>query len=246
MTLGKNILCLRKKKGLSQEELGEKINVTRQTISNWELDSTAPNPEQLKQLSKVLNISVDELIGNDVYIDKQKSYRNEYEYVSKIKIKGIPFVHINIGRSFRKARGIIAIGNIAQGVIAIGGMAIGIFSFGGLSLGLLSLGGLAIGILLSLGGISIGSFAIGGIALGLFSIGGLSIGLYSIGGYSIAKYVASGDYAKGYIAIGNHVRGTVELIQSQSTSNEIKEIILEEFPRTWKFIVEIISNVSFH
>jgi len=37
MQLGNNIQTLRKKKGLSQEKLAEKINVTRQTISNWEL-----------------------------------------------------------------------------------------------------------------------------------------------------------------------------------------------------------------
>lgn len=64
--LGENILKLRKSKGLSQEQLGEKIDVTRQTISNWELGETAPNPEQLKLLSKALNISIDELLENDV------------------------------------------------------------------------------------------------------------------------------------------------------------------------------------
>ena len=66
MKLGKKILELRKKKGFSQEQLGEKINVTRQTISNWELEETTPNPEQLKLLSKVLNISIDELLDNDI------------------------------------------------------------------------------------------------------------------------------------------------------------------------------------
>ena len=64
--LGENILKLRKKNGLSQEQLGEKINVTRQTISNWELGETAPNPEQLKLLSQSLNISIDELLDNDI------------------------------------------------------------------------------------------------------------------------------------------------------------------------------------
>ncbi|MCM1370659.1 MAG: helix-turn-helix domain-containing protein [Clostridium sp.] len=64
--LGENILKLRKKKNLSQEQLGEKVNVTRQTISNWELGETTPNPEQLKLLSKALNISVDELLDNDI------------------------------------------------------------------------------------------------------------------------------------------------------------------------------------
>ena len=66
MTLGQNILEFRKKNGLSQEQLGEKVNVTRQTISNWELGETTPNPEQLKLLSKTLNVSVDELVDNDL------------------------------------------------------------------------------------------------------------------------------------------------------------------------------------
>lgn len=66
MQLGEKILECRKKKGLSQEELGEKINVTRQTISNWELGETSPNTEQLKLLSKEFNISIDELLDNDI------------------------------------------------------------------------------------------------------------------------------------------------------------------------------------
>lgn len=66
MTLGQKILELRKKNGLSQEELGEKVDVTRQTISNWELGETQPNPEQLKLLSKSLKVSIDELLDNDI------------------------------------------------------------------------------------------------------------------------------------------------------------------------------------
>lgn len=66
MKLGENILKLRKKRGLSQEQLGEKVSVTRQTISNWELSETGPNPEQLVLLSKALNVSIDELLDNDI------------------------------------------------------------------------------------------------------------------------------------------------------------------------------------
>ena len=65
MNLGDKILQLRKKSGLSQEQLGEKIDVTRQTISNWELGETAPNPEQLKKMSKAFNVSIDEILDND-------------------------------------------------------------------------------------------------------------------------------------------------------------------------------------
>lgn len=66
MQLGKNIHNLRKQQGLSQENLAEKINVTRQTISNWELGETSPNPEQLILLSRTLNKSIDELVGNEI------------------------------------------------------------------------------------------------------------------------------------------------------------------------------------
>ena len=65
MKLGDNIQKLRKALKLSQEQLAEKIDVTRQTISNWELGETSPNPEQLKLLSKALGVSIDELLGND-------------------------------------------------------------------------------------------------------------------------------------------------------------------------------------
>ena len=65
MNLGDKILQLRKKNGLSQEQLGEKVDVTRQTISNWELGETTPNPEQLKKMSKAFNVSVDEILDND-------------------------------------------------------------------------------------------------------------------------------------------------------------------------------------
>lgn len=64
--LGENILRLRKEANLSQEALGDIVGVTRQTISNWELEETAPNPEQLKLLSKAFNVSIDDLLNNDI------------------------------------------------------------------------------------------------------------------------------------------------------------------------------------
>ena len=90
MALGKNILEARKKSGLSQEQLGEKVDVTRQTISNWELGETSPNPDQLKKLSKALNVSVDDLIDNDlqnVVLSKVKMTEKQTRTIKKI-LKG--------------------------------------------------------------------------------------------------------------------------------------------------------------
>lgn len=66
MNLGEKIVSLRKKNNLSQEELAEKLGVTRQTISKWELEETTPDINQAKKLSKLFNISLDELTNNDI------------------------------------------------------------------------------------------------------------------------------------------------------------------------------------
>ena len=65
MEIGKKIVKYRRKNKLSQEQFAEKIGVTRQTISNWELNTTKPDIAQLKNISKVLNISIDELLDNN-------------------------------------------------------------------------------------------------------------------------------------------------------------------------------------
>ena len=66
MNLGDRIQQSRKKAQLSQERLGDMVGVTRQTISNWELNITTPDANQLLALSKALQISMDALMENDI------------------------------------------------------------------------------------------------------------------------------------------------------------------------------------
>ena len=66
MEIGKKIMELRKKQGLSQEELAEKVGVARQTISKWELGETSPDLKQSKVLSNIFKVSLDELADNDI------------------------------------------------------------------------------------------------------------------------------------------------------------------------------------
>lgn len=58
------ILKLRTEKGLSQDELAEKLFVTRQAVSRWENGDTVPNTETLKQLSKFFDVSINTLLGS--------------------------------------------------------------------------------------------------------------------------------------------------------------------------------------
>ena len=58
------LYTLRTKNGLSQDELAEKVFVTRQAVSRWENGETVPNTETLKLLSKLYNVSINTLLGS--------------------------------------------------------------------------------------------------------------------------------------------------------------------------------------
>lgn len=58
------LLELRTQKGLTQEELAEKVYVTRQAVSRWENGDTVPNTETLKVLSKLYGVSINTLLGS--------------------------------------------------------------------------------------------------------------------------------------------------------------------------------------
>ena len=94
MKFNEKLLDLRKKKGWSQEELGYKLDVSRQTISKWEAGQTTPELEKLRNLAKIFEISVDELIneeetkilGDDIATNKKNEEENVNNKKKKSKI----------------------------------------------------------------------------------------------------------------------------------------------------------------
>ena len=66
MNLGNNLFQARKKVGLSQETVAEKLGVSRQTVSKWETDETVPDIYQAKKLAKLYKLTLDELIEFDI------------------------------------------------------------------------------------------------------------------------------------------------------------------------------------
>lgn len=65
MDLGKRVYALRKKKGLSQVELAEKLNCSRQAVSRWETGAVIPTIENLDALRIILDVSWNELLGEE-------------------------------------------------------------------------------------------------------------------------------------------------------------------------------------
>ena len=77
MNLGSNLFRARKKCGLSQEEVAEKLGVSRQTISKWETSETLPDIRQSKRLALLYRLSLDELIDFDMDIERTSAALEE-------------------------------------------------------------------------------------------------------------------------------------------------------------------------
>ena len=83
MDLGNKLIKLRKKEKLSQESLAEKLGVTRQTISNWELNITKPDIFQIKNISAIFNVSIDDLLDNNIRDIIEKKISNTEKLTNK-------------------------------------------------------------------------------------------------------------------------------------------------------------------
>lgn len=70
--LSKNLKIFRKRKGLTQENVAEALNVVRQTVSKWEKGISVPDADMLIRLAEILDVSVNELIGSSVADEKNE------------------------------------------------------------------------------------------------------------------------------------------------------------------------------
>lgn len=251
MEFHEKLMELRKEKGWSQEELGNRLNVTRQTISKWELAQTTPEMDKLLELSRLFEISLDELLNNPLFADRAQDStaagetafrygpcqpsldKRGYEYKSKKTLWGVPLVHINLMRGgICTARGIIAVGDIGIGVVAVGGFGIGLLALAGIAAGFLAVGGIAAGVI-----------AIGGVAFGTYALGASAIGSYAVGAAAKGDRVAMGMAARGTIAIGEEVKGAVTFSTDHPIDPlELERVILERFPQTSRIFLEILKK----
>lgn len=94
MMIGERLLLLRKEKNLSQEEVAEKLNVTRQTISKWETDASTPDLDKLAPLCKLYGITADELLTGT---KKENEKRKEEITDDKTKSNQKKAVGISLG-----------------------------------------------------------------------------------------------------------------------------------------------------
>lgn len=73
MSIGKNIKKIRKERGLTQVELGKKLNVTQQMIGQYENDKNSPQMDTIKKIANALEVKVADLMGISDYLDEVES-----------------------------------------------------------------------------------------------------------------------------------------------------------------------------
>ena len=245
-TFSEKLLELRRREGLSQEQLADRLGVTRQSVSKWESGTAAPELSKLIALSELFSVSVDYLVKDYLeepetppaaspetgklaeQVEELSRYFRGYAYDSKTRLFGLPLVSVRFclyGRPLGSR-------DVARGIIAIGNIAVGVVSLGLISAGLLSLGVIAAG-LLSVGCLAFGLAALGPVAVGLWYAGGVA----ALGGRIAVGVAAVGETAVGYDAAGQQVL----LWGNGLTQAEVEAFLLEHHPNLWKPILKLLA-----
>ena len=267
MTFSEKLMDLRRKSGLSQEQLADRLGVTRQSVSKWESGTAMPELVKLISLSDIFGVSVDYLVkdyleepesaGGGDDLSAQQAVRLEkkvdeltnyvkgrvYRFDSKTRIFGLPLVSIRFG--FVR-NGKLSMDNVARGIIAIGNAAIGVVAIGIVGVGLFTFGVVGLG-LLSLGIVAAGLGAFGVMALGYLALGVSAAGVYAGGVAAIAAKIAAAVSAVAPTAIGEHASGSHVLLWGDGlTAPEVRAFLLEHHPDLWQPLLDLFSSLGAH
>ena len=251
MQFSEKLSQLRRKAGLSQEQLADQLGVTRQSVSKWESGTAVPELGKLIALSELFEVSVDYLVKD--WVEEEASanaerleetvadlarYMKGYTYDSKTRVFGIPLVSIRLTRHglFGResvAKGIIAIGNAAVGVVALGAASVGAFSLGAFSVGVLSIGALAAGVC------SLGALAA--------AFGSAAVGVYAGGVAAVGDQIAVGVAAMGQTAIGQEATGQHTLLWGNGLAAvQVEQFLKEHHPDLWEPLLRLFSFLGAH
>ena len=87
MKLSEKLMKIRKENGLSQEEFGNEINVSRQAVSKWESEQTKPDIDKIQEIAKRFNVSFDYLLNDEIDTQDKKVEEKSKKKKSKIILK---------------------------------------------------------------------------------------------------------------------------------------------------------------
>ena len=117
--ISETIALLRKKSGYSQEKLAEKVGVSRQTLSKWELGDSLPDIISSSRLAEIFDISLDELVNGDVSPFAAKAKEGKYIFGTvTVGEKGQIVIPVRARKIFniQKDDSLMVLGDINQGL----------------------------------------------------------------------------------------------------------------------------------
>lgn len=257
-TFSEKLLELRRREGLSQEQLADRLGVTRQSVSKWEGGAAVPELGKLVALSELFSVSVDYLVkdrlegpgrlaeapGSTAKLEKQveeiSSYFRTWAWDSQTKVFGLPLVSVRLrfGHFMRKK-------DVARGIIAIGGVSVGVVSLGMVSLGGISIGAISVGFF-ALGALAFGLAALGAVAFGLLAFGTVAVGAWYAGGVTaLADKIAVGVAAVGQTAVGYEAEGKHVLLWGDGLAyGEVRAFLLEHHPKLWEPLLNLLAALG--
>ena len=97
-TFGQRLQCLRKNAELTQEEVATKLNITAQAVSKWENDVSAPDISVLVELSNILGVSLDELMGKqrETTLVPQEQRKEINNMFFRVKVRSVAGDKVNV------------------------------------------------------------------------------------------------------------------------------------------------------
>lgn len=258
MTFSEKLAKLRRRQGMSQEQLADRLDVTRQSVSKWESGAAMPELGKLTALSELFQVSLDYLLKD--YVEEQETTnpalsgdaaarlekkvdalanRNRvYSYTSRRKIFGLPLLSVRFGHGRNSCRETLAVGIVAVGNFSVGVISIGVISAGLLPIGMIALGGMALGM------VSIGAVAFGAVAIGYLAVGASALGVYAVGAAAQGLCVAVGAAAKAAAAVGLNAKGNRMLLaDSATTAVQVMDFLRPELENLWGPLRGIITFV---
>jgi transcriptional regulator with XRE-family HTH domain len=114
MEFNNKLYELRKQKGFSQEELANRLNVSRQTISKWEVGESSPDMEKLVAISELFDISLDELV-----LDKAVKKEEPSEQIVRSELYSDVKEHVLTEENKKKAKKGLKIAGIVLGALLL-------------------------------------------------------------------------------------------------------------------------------
>ena len=264
MEFSEKLTALRRQAGLSQEQLADRLGVTRQSVSKWEGGAAFPEVVKLIALSELFGVSVDYLVKDDLEEPEQRTETEGdtarleqkvddlaryvrgsfYAYDSQTRIFGLPLVSVRVGfargqrlRWENVAKGVFAIGNTAIGVVSLGLVSVGLLSFGCIALGLLALG------VIAMGALSLGVVALGAVAFGVCAMGSYAGGVCAVGSrIAVGVAAAAGETAIGCDADAAHVL----LWGDGLTAGEAEAFLRVCYPELPRPLLGLLSRLAAH